>query len=66
MTRLLEADLAQDFATFHMGGHWDPDGLDMARAIRRVLDALDLPCRSFPWRLIRLIRLLLPVAPLFR
>ena len=44
------------FATFHMEGHWDEDGTQMAAAIQRVAGLHGLPVRisSFPWWLIRL------------
>lgn len=45
------------FAVFHMAGHWDADGLQMANAIRRVVirrggRAPEL--HSFPWWLLAL------------
>lgn len=45
------------FAVFHMAGHWDPDGMQMAQAIRRVVvrrggRAPEL--RPFPWWLLAL------------
>ena len=64
MVRLLEreADLAT-FETFHMGGHWDAGGDDMARAIVRVVGRPDLPIRRAPWWL---FRLLTPFVTVFR
>ncbi|MFZ5783574.1 MAG: NAD-dependent epimerase/dehydratase family protein [Pseudomonadota bacterium] len=64
MMRLVarEADLPA-FATFHMEGHWDPDGNAMGDAIRRVLRRPGLPIRRFPWWLIRLAA---PFVPLCR
>ncbi len=40
MVSLLErrAEL-EPFATFHMAGHWDADGTQMAQAIQRVVHA---------------------------
>jgi len=43
------------FATFHMEGHWDADGMQMAAAIRRVVvrRTQRLPhIRAFPWWLL--------------
>lgn len=64
MMRLVdrEADLPT-FATFHMEGHWDPDGDAMGDAIRRVLRRRGLPGRRFPWWGIRLAA---PFVPLCR
>lgn len=42
------------FATFHLGGHWDADGTQMAAAISRVAHrhGLTVARRRFPWPLI--------------
>lgn len=61
MARLLEHPL-EDFAVFHMEGHWDADGTQMIAAIRRAAGRR-LPVGAMPWRL---MRLLAPVMPLFR
>ena len=55
MVRLLEreADLAP-FDTFHMAGHWDPDGQAMTASIARVVGRPDLPVRRVPWWLFTL------------
>ena len=45
------------FATFHMAGHWDADGTQMAAAIRRVVEThggASPAVRAFPWWLMRL------------
>jgi len=44
------------FASFHMQGHWDEDGTQMAAAIQRVagLHGLRVRISRFPWWLIRL------------
>lgn len=42
-----------DFAPFHLQGHWDPDGTQMIEAIRRALGTPDLRVRSFPWWSVR-------------
>ena len=34
MARLVEAEPAEAFATYHMAGHWDADGTQMIEAIR--------------------------------
>ncbi len=53
------------FATFHMGGHWDADGMQMITAIRRVVARYggQPALRSFPWWLVRLAS---PLAPTMR
>lgn len=64
MVRLLgEADRLPLFARFHMDGFYDPDGRQMADAIRRVCGRRDLKTRAFPWWLVRLAS---PFVPLFR
>jgi nucleoside-diphosphate-sugar epimerase len=63
MVRLVERDDLEDFARFHMQGHWDADGRAMAEAIRRVAGRPDLPVRRFPWALTTLAS---PFVPLFR
>ncbi|AXE31261.1 hypothetical protein DK842_15990 [Chromobacterium phragmitis] len=47
----------EPFASFHLGGHWDADGEQMAQAICRALrrHGVDAKVSAFPWRLIRLI-----------
>lgn len=45
------------FATFHMAGHWDEDGTQMAHAIRRVVERHGggkARLRAFPWWAVRL------------
>ena len=47
----------QPFATFHMAGHWDADGTQMAAAIGRVVQRRSgkrPKVRAFPWWLVRL------------
>jgi nucleoside-diphosphate-sugar epimerase len=47
----------QPFATFHMQGHWDADGTQMAAAIQRVVvrrGGAKPAVRAFPWWLIAL------------
>ncbi len=61
MARLLEQPL-EDFAVFHMDGHWDADGTQMIAAIHRAAGA-QLPVAAMPWGLMRLLS---PVVPLFR
>ncbi|AMC35025.1 NAD-dependent epimerase/dehydratase family protein [Janthinobacterium sp. B9-8] len=51
-------DKLAPFANFHMAGHWDADGTQMAAAISRVIEAhggLRPKLRRFPWWLIRLM-----------
>ena len=49
---LARRDSLEPFATFHMEGHWDPDGTQMVGAIRRVVarrtDA-EPAVTQFPW-----------------
>ena len=63
MVRLIEAGEPKDFATFHMEGHWDPDGMAMPNAIRAALGEPGLPLRRMPWWLLRLAS---PVVPFLR
>jgi nucleoside-diphosphate-sugar epimerase len=45
------------FAAFHMVGHWDADGTQMVRAIRRVVarsTGAEPSIRAFPWWALRL------------
>ncbi|MBB1628906.1 NAD-dependent epimerase/dehydratase family protein [Achromobacter sp. UMC71] len=53
------------FAAFHMAGHWDPDGTQMAAAIVRVArrHGMNPRLRAFPWGLLRLAA---PFAPTLR
>ncbi|MFS2011659.1 NAD(P)H-binding protein [Azospirillum sp. CT11-132] len=55
-----EADLGDD-AMFHMDGHWDADGDQMAAAIARALGEPDVPVRRIPWWLLRLGGLAVPL-----
>ena len=63
MVRLIEAGEPKGFATFHMEGHWDPDGMAMPNAIRAALGEPGLPLRRMPWWLLRLAS---PVVPFLR
>lgn len=63
MVRLLEQGGLEDFAVFHMEGHWDHDGTQMVKAVRRALGDAPLPLRRMPWLLMRLAA---PFVPLFR
>jgi nucleoside-diphosphate-sugar epimerase len=50
-------DRLEPFAAFHMAGHWDDDGLQVAGAIRRVVErrtGVAPRLRPFPWWLVRL------------
>lgn len=48
--RLLDrADRLAPFDTFHMDGHWDPDGTAMVEAIRRAAGPPPPPVKRFPW-----------------
>lgn len=58
MVALLERrDSLEPFATFHMAGHWDADGTQMAEAIRRAVvrrGGAQPKLRPFPWWLVTL------------
>jgi nucleoside-diphosphate-sugar epimerase len=52
---LARRDSLERFATFHMKGHWDQDGTQMTRAIRRVIarkTRSEPQVAAFPWWLI--------------
>jgi len=54
---LARRDGLEPFARFHMSGHWDADGSQLAAAIRRVVARRTgkVPAtRNFPWWLVRL------------
>ena len=63
MLRLVEHEGLDDFTTFNMGGHWDPDGTAMIGAIRRALDEPFLPAKRMPWLMMRLAS---PFVPFLR
>lgn len=63
MVRLAGLPGLDDFARFHMTGHWDPDGQRMVEAIRVAIGNPALPVRRMPWLAIRLAS---PFVPLFR
>ncbi|MBU9579711.1 NAD(P)H-binding protein [Ralstonia mannitolilytica] len=49
MLRLVElGDRLPDFAVYHMRGHWDADGTQMAASIGRVVGR-PVKTRAFPW-----------------
>jgi nucleoside-diphosphate-sugar epimerase len=55
MVRLVERESQLPaFASYHMEGHWDADGQQMAAAIRRVTGKPGLKLRAFPWWLAKL------------
>lgn len=63
MVRLAERSDLEDFALFHMDGHWDADGMGMVRSVKRCLGDETIPVRSMPWSLIRILS---PFVPFFR
>lgn len=63
MVRLLEKNTLEDFATFHMEGHWDANGERMTDAIRRALGAPLVPVKAMPWWIMQLAS---PFVPLLR
>ncbi|WP_175959518.1 NAD-dependent epimerase/dehydratase family protein [Burkholderia pyrrocinia] len=55
MVELIERrDTLEPFARFHLGGHWDADGTQMAEAISRVAQRHGMrpAVRKFPWWLV--------------
>ena len=64
IVRLLEtSDALDDFAVFHMEGHWDADGTQFVEAIRRVVGNPQIKVGRMPWWLVQLLS---PFVPLFR
>ena len=63
MFRLIGKDSLDPFATFHMEGHWDPDGTRMTDAIRRALGRPEVAVRRLAWLPMRLAA---PFVPLLR
>ena len=61
--RLVERPDLAPFARFHMDGHWDPDGQQLAAAILRVLGAPRPAVRPLPWWAFRLAS---PIVPMLR
>lgn len=62
MMRLVEqGDALPVFATYHMEGHWDPDGTRMAAAIARAAGKPQLKASAFPWWLLMLASPFVPV-----
>ena len=59
MVKLLEMRWSLPaFASFHMAGHWDSDGTQMARTIQRVVhirSGLEPAIRPLPWWLFKLV-----------
>ncbi|WP_105131824.1 NAD-dependent epimerase/dehydratase family protein [Burkholderia sp. BE12] len=55
MVELIErSETLEPFARFHLGGHWDEDGMQMARAVQRVAQRHGMrpALRDFPWWLV--------------
>ncbi|MBN3742264.1 MULTISPECIES: NAD-dependent epimerase/dehydratase family protein [Burkholderia] len=55
MVELIERrDALEPFARFHLGGHWDADGTQMAQAVQRVAQRHGARpvVRRFPWWLV--------------
>jgi nucleoside-diphosphate-sugar epimerase len=64
MARLVEnEDRLAVFESFHMDGHWDPDGTAIISAIGRACGKPNMRARSFPWRAVALAS---PFVPVFR
>jgi nucleoside-diphosphate-sugar epimerase len=63
---LARRESLEPFAVFHMAGHWDADGTQMADAIRRVVTrrvGRTPKLRAFPWWLLMLAS---PIVTTFR
>lgn len=60
MVQLMEHDSLPAFARFHMDGHWDPDGRQMAAAIVRALGQPDVRTGRLPWWLLILVAPFMP------
>ena len=63
---LARRDTLDRFAAFHMAGHWDADGVQMAESIRRVMHkrtGTTPRIGAFPWALLTLAS---PFVPTFR
>ncbi|RQU11207.1 NAD-dependent epimerase/dehydratase family protein [Burkholderia cenocepacia] len=55
MVELIERrETLEPFARFHLGGHWDEDGMQMAQAVQRVAQRHGMrpTLRDFPWWLV--------------
>ncbi|MDN7427000.1 hypothetical protein CFB89_24805 [Burkholderia sp. AU16741] len=55
MLELIERrETLEPFARFHLGGHWDEDGMQMAQAVQRVAQRHGMrpALRDFPWWLV--------------
>ncbi|MCA7922611.1 NAD-dependent epimerase/dehydratase family protein [Burkholderia cenocepacia] len=55
MVKLIERrETLEPFARFHLGGHWDEDGMQMALAVQRVAQRHGMrpALRDFPWWLV--------------
>lgn len=61
MVRLVEQGDLDDFATFHMEGHWDPDGKRMIASIQRVLGGDTVPVKPLPWLVVKLLSPFVPL-----
>ncbi|SFK56775.1 Nucleoside-diphosphate-sugar epimerase [Sphingomonas sp. NFR04] len=57
MAQLLDRPALPAFARFHMDGHWDANGRQMAETIARVLGDPAVPIRPLPWWQLRLAAL---------
>ncbi|NOU32331.1 MAG: hypothetical protein HOO96_30875 [Polyangiaceae bacterium] len=60
IVQLIEHRPLPPLARFHMDGHWDPDGMQMAAAIGRALGVPEVPVRRLPWWMISLAAPFMP------
>lgn len=54
---LARRDTLEPFAVFHMAGHWDTDGTEMAQTIQRIVtrrNGVTPKIKAFPWWLLTL------------
>jgi nucleoside-diphosphate-sugar epimerase len=62
IVRLLERSASlEDFAVFHMEGHWDADGTQMIDAICRTAGNPNIKVHPMPWRLMWLLSAFVPL-----
>lgn len=64
IARIMEREsVLNAFEVFHFRGHWDSDGMTMARTIHTVVGGKDVKIRQMPWIIFKLAA---PFSPLMR
>ncbi|HEX5372204.1 MAG TPA: NAD-dependent epimerase/dehydratase family protein [Aquabacterium sp.] len=58
---LRDPDRLARFEVLHFGGHWLPQGGEMARAIARAAGDASLPIKALPWPVLRLLSPFVPI-----